>query len=330
VLTDNNGATLRYTPVSQQLATDGASWRSYKLPLAGDAAWSRSAGAFNFAAVTGIEFHVDTWDTGFQVDLDGVYFASSNAVCSGGSAPLTVTAGSRATTATLSWPAATGARGYAVYRRAGTGPLAFVNRALGTSFNDYGLTAGTSYQYEVRALSGVDECISAVGTASTTTRSSAAGLTRVPTLDVLVAIYTGDAPSYTASEIASIKSGIELSRQFYYRNTGGKLNLNLQYLEIAAPTPNTQGPTMANIDANLAGLGIAPDQFDGVYAVGRTLSGCFGGFTLLGRTAGAFGTVCGVDYPTNDASINTTMTWVFTHEFNTPWIWRSRRRLVTT
>jgi len=65
-----------------------------------------------------------------------------------------------------------------------------------------------------------------------------------------------------------------------------------------------------------AARGIIDNQYEGVFPIARNLAGCLGGFVLLGQTVGAFASNCGVPYPTNDTNVDTTMTWVFTHEFN--------------
>src|SRR6185436_1429222 len=74
------------------------------------------------------------------------------------SAPGALTAGAASTTQiNLSWGAATdnvGVTGYRVERCAGAGCTSFTQVATpsGTSFNDTGLTASTSYSYRVRAV----------------------------------------------------------------------------------------------------------------------------------------------------------------------------------
>jgi uncharacterized protein YjdB len=52
----------------------------------------------------------------------------------------------------ISWNAVTGASGYEVYRAASsTGTYTFITRGTATSYNNTGLTTGTSYYYKVRA-----------------------------------------------------------------------------------------------------------------------------------------------------------------------------------
>jgi hypothetical protein len=313
-LQDASGARLELTPDSQYLPKDGRTWVRVQAPLRGGDGWTASPGPFDYSRITAIEVHADTWDTGFTLDVDDVRFGRRFEACAGAPASLSAAAAARATTSTVTWSTVPGALGYNVYRAAGSAPLALIGRARSARFEDSGLNAGTAYRYEVRpVLTG--ECESGAATTQVTTRGSASGLLRVPTLSVLAPMYLGTSPRYSSAEVASMKSGLELARQFYYRATRGRLNLALDYLEIDAATPDTSGPTMDNIARDLKARGVADNQYDAVYGIGHELAGCYGGFQILGKTAGAFGTVCGVDYPLNDPNVNTTMTWNFTHEF---------------
>lgn len=78
-----------------------------------------------------------------------------------------------ATTATLTWPASTdnvGVTGYDVYRAPGTGgSFASVGTSTTTGFTDTGLTAATTYRYQVRArdTAGNTSAFSAAATVRT-------------------------------------------------------------------------------------------------------------------------------------------------------------------
>ncbi|MFO0848779.1 MAG: FG-GAP-like repeat-containing protein [Gemmataceae bacterium] len=62
-----------YTPAGQTLAS--GVWHRYHLPLDGGYGWQRAAsGAPDLGRVTAVEFHFDTWDFGFTLNLDGVRF----------------------------------------------------------------------------------------------------------------------------------------------------------------------------------------------------------------------------------------------------------------
>jgi endoglucanase len=94
------------------------------------------------------------------------------------STPGTPTAsGTTATGTTLSWPAATdnvGVSGYDVLRATGTGAFAQVGTSPGTSFTDTGLSANTTYRYQVRARDAAGNT-SAVSPAVTVTTLAGGG-----------------------------------------------------------------------------------------------------------------------------------------------------------
>ena len=316
VIEDSTGARMTLTPDSIRLPVDGTTWVDFRAPLGGGLGWTKT-GTANLHAVRAIELHTDTWDAGFRWDIDAVQFTKQFDQCAGSPASISAQATARATTATLTYSAVTGAVGYDIYRAVSGGVPVFLTRERTTTFEDFGLSLNTTYAYTVRPfMSGACESGSALTTV--TTRANANGVSRVPTLKVLVPIYMGTSNPYTATEIAQMKAGVELSRQWYYRNSSARLNLVLDYMQINADAPFTgpgDAPTMEFIEADLRARSIIDNQYEGVYAIARDLNGCWGGFTLLGQTTGAFGTVCGVPYPTNDPNVNTTMTWVFTHEF---------------
>ena len=57
--------------------------------------------------------------------------------------------------------------------------------------------------------------------------------TKFATIDVLVVIYSNTAGTkILPSDISKLKNGINLSREFIWRNSNCKLNLNLSFLEI--------------------------------------------------------------------------------------------------
>lgn len=57
-----------------------------------------------------------------------------------------------ATTATLKWKAVSGATGYKVYKKTGTGSYKLVKTTTGTSFKSTGLKKGTTYRFYVTTL----------------------------------------------------------------------------------------------------------------------------------------------------------------------------------
>jgi hypothetical protein len=106
----SGAGSLTYTPIGT-LMTIGA-WRLYQIALDGSSLWTRTdENGATLAVVDAIEWHFDTWGTGFTIYLDGFTFGSATAPVGlrlekMSVSPLSVLAGSPATgTATLSGPA---------------------------------------------------------------------------------------------------------------------------------------------------------------------------------------------------------------------------------
>ena len=135
---------------------------------------------------------------------------------------------------------------------------------------------------------------------------------KIPSLDVLVPIYTG---GMSPGEVERIEKGLALARLFYWRNTSCRLDLQIHFMPISAPTPDTRGASFNAIEADLRARGIRDNQYDAVFATGDGMDGCWGGFLALGSTGAAFGRSCGVPYPGNDPDVDYNITWTFTHEF---------------
>lgn len=75
-LKNSAGSYYRYTPSSNLLATAEKRWKQFKVPLAGDSTWIRtSSGAVSLSDIDYLEIHADTWDYGFTLWLDGMYFS---------------------------------------------------------------------------------------------------------------------------------------------------------------------------------------------------------------------------------------------------------------
>lgn len=144
----------------------------------------------------------------------------------------------------------------------------------------------------------------------------------IRSLKVLVPIYrgaAGDADRLDDAAMAAIRNGCELGRLFYYRNTFGKLNLELTYMTIDRRAPENDGPTYEYIEADLRSRGVKDGQYDGVFTTGVGLKGNWGGFTVFRRAGGAFG---GADrrgdlnwYPEDRPDVWYGLAWNFVHEF---------------
>ena len=145
------------------------------------------------------------------------------------------------------------------------------------------------------------------------------------TIDVLVILYTNTpGAKISDEEISGIKSGLKLAREFYWRNSGCKLNLNLSYLEISESKPKSFFPYDGLLWPNLVeqdfkNHGVEENQYGIIVLIyGPPLGGGnYGGMTILDKSGYSFFRYpfrTSVLYPGEDTSIEYKCTWLFTHE----------------
>ncbi len=198
-------------------------------------------------------------------------------------------------------------------RQVGAKSTQHVGRCDGDHFVDTGLAAGRAYQYSVRRIDRFGNPVSAPSREARVRILADAppGHADAGRLPTLVVIFTD---SLQPGEREAIEESIEAARGFLDRHSRGGLLVDTTYLPLSGPTPITTGPTMAGIEARLRSHGIEDDQYAVVFAVADDLSGSYGGFTLLGRTAGAFGRTGTAPTPDGALGPDPGMAWAFVHE----------------
>ncbi len=157
------------------------------------------------------------------------------------------------------------------------------------------------------------------------TRQLASQITQFATIDVLVVFYTNTAGAQISpEEVTKLKKGIELSRIFYWRNSGCQLNLNLSYLEIDEfkdkrffPEDGLLLPQY--VEKDFENHGIQKDQYGIILLIYGPPKGGgnYGGIQILGKTGYSFFRYpckSSVRYPGEDPEIDYLATWLFTHE----------------
>lgn len=74
-----SGAYYTYTASTTLLNNAKNSWKRYRVPLKGTTSYVRSTtGNMDLSQTNYVEFHIDTWDAGYTVWLDGVQFRTCN------------------------------------------------------------------------------------------------------------------------------------------------------------------------------------------------------------------------------------------------------------
>jgi len=149
--------------------------------------------------------------------------------------------------------------------------------------------------------------------------------TQFATIDVLVVFYTNTAGvQISPGEISKLKNGIELSRKFYWRNSGCQLNLNLSYLEIDELKDKNFFPDDGlllpkYVEQDLQNHGVQNDQYGIILLIYGPPSGGgnYGGMQILGKSGYSFfrhPCKSSVRYPGENPEVNYLATWLFTHE----------------
>ena len=200
-------------------------------------------------------------------------------------------------------------------RRAGEKAGVSIGRTDGKRFVDDDVPPGSAHQYSVRRIDIYGNPLTPLG-AETRARAQSRpprGLREPGRLPLLVVLYA-DSFSGGDEEAAAVVESLEAALDFVYRHSGGRIHLDTTYLWRRGPTPPTEGPSMAFVEQDLRRQGIADDQFGAVFAVADDLAGNWGNFTLLGRTAGAFGRDATVPTPPGALGPDPAMAWSFVHE----------------
>lgn len=315
ILNNSSGAWREIHPTEELLNLARDQWIQVAAPLSGGPGWTvTEGGSFDIASVDWIEIHGDTWEFGFTLWIDGVEFVDLEG---SGPSATSLTATAYHTTTELGWTPSVdpSVDYYEVFRKLST-ESAYSTVGVGfdeASFSDHGLAPGATYDYRVLGLSSDGSPVtmfSAPVTASTA--ASGAGYSVHASFDLLVAIYTD---GFSTAEVDAMRKGIELAIDFYWRTTAGNLLLRPRWLVVDEPLP---GPDWGNgaLQLDLRNRGIQNDQYDLAYLIGQGVPGCLGGYLVFGSTCASLGYVCGVPYPLDDPTIDTTTAWTFTHEIH--------------
>lgn len=202
--------------------------------------------------------------------------------------------------------------GYNIYRSTQSGNYGAPVRRIGAydNYTDYLLNPAETYYYKIAAFDadGNESSLSAEISVATNNFP----YLKVANLDLLIPIYTG---GMRASAPEEIMQSLEVSREFYYKNSFAQLNLKFHYMIIDGyPPPNASGKADFNtIGTDLRERGIIDNQYDAIHVMALNLVGWQGGAQWFGQTAGSIGWNWGVFDP-NDL-IGTGTAWLFTHEF---------------
>lgn len=233
-------------------------------------------------------------------------------------------------TVSIRWPPATDKRvvGYNIYRKEGK-DYVLVGRTMEPQFVDAQLNRNTIYCYRVAARDKTGREGYLSNEFKIKTDDTDGVYTSFANIDVLVLLYTNTVGGkISEEEVAAIKRGLELARLFYFRNSGLKLNLTLHYLKIKAYKGEEFFRTKEGylfpdiVTADLKNAGITEEQFGGMICLYRYPpeggGTSYGGMKILGKTTyclAPYPVRTAVRYPEKSPDVISTVTWIFTHEF---------------
>jgi len=145
------------------------------------------------------------------------------------------------------------------------------------------------------------------------------------TINVLVVIYSNTAGSKILnSDISGLKNGIQLAREFIWRNSGCNLNLDIKYLEINEfkeqrffPDNGLLLPKF--VENDFLKHNIQQNQYGIIFLIYSPPKGGgnYGGMKILGGTGYSFFRFpcrTSVLYPGENSQVNYGAAWLFTHE----------------
>ncbi|MBK8561876.1 MAG: hypothetical protein IPN76_00590 [Saprospiraceae bacterium] len=230
-----------------------------------------------------------------------------------GQAPTGLSGTGYRTTVHLKWDGYTAFQpvGYNIYRSTVSNNFGAPARRIGaySDYTDYGLSASTTYYYKVSAFDGAgnESALSNQITVSTNNNN----YQKISSLDIIVPIFMG---GLGPNEPQEVRQGLEFARQFYFRNSFGKLNLKFHFWDIPGdPLLNSEGVAdFGTMDTDFRNRGILDNQYDAIFLISnKTLCWCSNGY-ILGQTAPSMAHYGWFDptdhYTKGDA-------WLFTHEF---------------
>jgi hypothetical protein len=224
--------------------------------------------------------------------------------------------------------------GFNIYRTQTPGefsqdPIAYSSRD--TFYVDTRLDLNTTYHYRVAGRTADDQEVAFTDDVSTTTLGSANGYHRFANLKVLVVFYKNtDRGSISPFGVSQVKESIDAANEFYWRNSGLRLNVEIDYLEFndlkVIEDPENKWGSMFATAEHLAEVGVRNTQYDAIFRVTPAIGGFWSygsrdlspplpgpdrntGFSQVQWPIGS-----GVRHQSDLSSTNQAIAWTYFHE----------------
>jgi len=203
-----------------------------------------------------------------------------------------------------------------IYRREDGKPQAALphHRTPVGAFNDFGLQPGSIWHYSA-ALANVEGIAVTQRTAEQRTQfidPPSRPLCAAANLEILVAIYGEE---MTPETEAALREGFELARTFYFRNSFGKLNVDLCPVRLRADVTEERGPLFYMVEYDLGRRGLLDQGIDVIHVAGTDMDLNCGGACFGNGAAVSFGSSAAAPAPFVADRAHLNACWSFVHEF---------------
>ncbi len=182
------------------------------------------------------------------------------------------------------------------------------------AFNDFGLQPGSIWHYSA-AIANVEGIAVTQHTAEQRVQfvdPANIALCAAANLEVLVAIY---GTKTTPEAEGALRHGFEMARTFYFRNSLGRLNVDLCPVRLKADITEERGPLFYMAEYDLGRRGLLDQGIDMIHVAGPALDLNCGGACFGNGAAASFGSSAAAPAPFVDAPAVLNACWSFVHEF---------------
>lgn len=189
-----------------------------------------------------------------------------------------------------------------------------LRRTPESAFNDHGLQPGSIWHYSA-AVANVKGIAVTQRTAEQRVHfapPASGALCAAANLEVLVAIYGKE---LNPEVDGALLGGFELARTFFFRNSLGRLNVDLCPVRLKADITEEKGPLFYMVEYDLGQRGLLDGGLSLIHVAGSTIDLNCGGACFGNGAAVSFGSSAAEAAPFDDAPNVLNACWSFVHEF---------------
>ncbi|MHC4943080.1 MAG: hypothetical protein ACYTG7_08700 [Planctomycetota bacterium] len=205
---------------------------------------------------------------------------------------------------------------FALYVRRDGEPPPEKPRRISTSsiITVYGLEPGKAYHFSLAGLDGAGDPITPRSEAlrAWTHAPGELPLSTIASIDLLIPIYTGE---FKVGDMDSMTSGFERARQFIFRGSRARLNLDIQCLPLYHLAPKGAGPGMEKIAQELEAKGVHRYGCSAIHVATLSPRENCSGYRFQNGTIGSQGISAYAAWPAEGKWLKDFACWTLVHEF---------------